>query len=91
MKKTPYLLLGSLLLSTLFTLPVSAKTLLTDLPRSDWAKYGINPWKIDTDNDGIKDSEEIQNNYCPTSADPISLTDKNCKKGRFTLSTETCS
>jgi uncharacterized secreted protein with C-terminal beta-propeller domain len=89
MKKLPFILLGSLLVSSFLSLPVSAKTLLTDLPRSDWAKYGINPWKLDTDNDGIKDSEEIQNGQCPTSADPISLTDKNCKKGRFNLVSQT--
>lgn len=89
MKKIPFFPLAILVISSFFALPVSAKTLLTDVPRSDWNKYGINPWKLDTDNDGIKDSEEIQNNYCPTSADPISLTDKNCKKGRFTLSAET--
>lgn len=63
--------------------PVSAKTILTDIPRSDWAKYGINPLKVDTDNDGFTDSEEIRNGFCPTSADSIALTDKNCRKGRF--------
>ncbi len=72
-----------------FASSAEAKTILTDVPRASWARYGINPWKLDTDNDGIKDSEEIAAKQCPTNADPTSLTDKNCKRGTFNLKTET--
>ncbi len=67
--------------------PVSAKIILSDVPRADWTKYGINPWSLDTDNDGFSDTEEIAQKYCPTSADPIAITDKNCKRGRSNLRT----
>lgn len=66
---------------------VSAKTILSDLPQADWTKYGINPWSLDTDNDGFSDAEEIAQKYCPTSAGSIAIADKNCKRGRFNLRT----
>ncbi len=51
-----------------------------------WAMYGINPWVVDTDGDGVIDLKEIQKKTCPTNPRTIKLTDKkNCLKGTFNL------
>jgi len=65
------------------------KPFQNDLPRADWTKYGVNPWKTDTDGDGFSDAWEVNNNYCPTSQDKISLDDANCQKGRINFTAQT--
>jgi len=55
------------------------------LLRSDWSKYGINPWNIDTDYDGYADEWEIKNGFCPTNPAAVSVRNSECKKGSFDL------
>lgn len=58
-----------------------AKTFKNTLTKAQWTAYGVNPWRLDTDNDGYSDSWEVKNKYCPTSADSISLDSAACEKG----------
>lgn len=60
-----------------------------DLSRADWTKYGVNPWKLDTDGDGFSDAWEVKNDYCPTSQDRISLADTSCQKGKINFTAQT--
>lgn len=52
------------------------------LSRADWIKFGVNPWRLDTDNDGFSDYWEVKNAYCPTSAEKgLALKNSRCQKG----------
>lgn len=61
------------------------------LPRSDWAKYGVNPWNIDTDYDGYADEWEVRSGYCATNPEAVLLGSADCKKGTFDIRTKTYS
>jgi len=76
-----------------FVLPiaVSAASYKNYLPQKSWVKYGVNPWSIDTDNDGYPDDYEVKFGYCPTSPDSIKLDDSACEKGKINLSAGTYS
>jgi len=81
------LIIGFLI--TITPLITHAKTYKNPLPTKDWAKYGLNPWNKDTDNDGYNDKEEIKQSFCPTNAEAVRLGSKDCKKGTYNLKTQT--
>src|SRR3989338_3476994 len=70
----------------------AAATYKNDLPRAEWTKFGVNPWRLDTDNDGYSDSWEVKNAYCPTNAEKgVALTDTRCQKGTINFTKQTYS
>lgn len=62
-----------------------AKPYKNYLSQKDWAKYGVNPWRIDTDFDGYSDDWEIKFGYCPTAGYGARLSDSLCEKGKIDL------
>lgn len=72
----------------LIPLASQAKTFKNTLPRKDWTKYGVNPWRLDTDNDGYPDAWEVKNGYCPTSQDALAIGDSGCEKGSIDFKKE---
>ncbi len=84
-------ILGAALALALFLIPLAsqAKTFKNTLPRKDWTKYGVNPWRLDTDNDGYPDAWEVKNGYCPTSQESLAIGDSNCEKGTIDFKKET--
>jgi len=61
------------------------KKVRNDLSSKNLAKYGVNPWSLDTDNDGYTDAWEVKNGYCPTNAEAVRLESGSCTKGKFNL------
>ncbi len=59
------------------------------LSQKQWSQYGVNPWRLDTDNDGYPDDWEIKNGYCPTNQNSVLLGDTACEKGSFNLKKQT--
>lgn len=56
------------------------------LSKTSWVKYGVNPWRADTDNDAYPDDWEVKNGYCPTNdAKGVRLNSPLCQKGTFDL------
>ncbi len=80
-KKFLFFLLGGIL----FAGPALAASYINPLPQKNWAKYGVNPWRVDTDYDGFADDWEIKNGYCPTNPEQIASSESNCEKGSFNL------
>jgi len=81
-----FALLGAGLL--LATNPVlgAVKSYQNDLPQKDWVKYGVNPWSLDTDNDGYTDAWEVKSGYCPTNYNKgVMLDSGECVKGKINL------
>ncbi|KKQ40877.1 MAG: hypothetical protein US58_C0011G0004 [Candidatus Magasanikbacteria bacterium GW2011_GWA2_37_8] len=65
--------------------PAMAKPYKNYLSQKDWTKYGVNPWRIDTDFDGYTDDWEVKHSYCPTAGYGVRLSDSLCEKGKFDL------
>lgn len=60
------------------------KSYQNPVPKKDWAKFGVNPWVYDTDNDGFGDDWEIAHGYCPTNYHQgVVLTDDACEQGKI--------
>lgn len=79
-------LLGAGFLFTLTPALAAVKTYQNDLPQSSWVKYGVNPWVLDTDNDGYTDAWEVKTGYCPTNYNKgVTLNAKDCYKGKVDL------
>ncbi len=55
------------------------------LPQKSWAQYGVNPWLLDTDNDGYADDWEVKQGFCPTNPTAVHIGTPECVKGIFDL------
>lgn len=86
MRKILLLIVFSLLLTP--ALASAAGAYKNKLPKNSWAKYGVNPWRADTDSDGFADDWEVKNGYCPTNGvKGARLNSSLCQKGSYNLTT----
>ena len=83
-----FLVFLGLILGLTASAPAMAAGEVNRLSRSDWSKYGVNPWNIDTDYDGYADEWEIKNGFCPTNPEAVGVGNNNCRKGSFDLRTK---
>lgn len=73
---------GSAVFGSLPVAAAVAPAFLNPLSRSDLVRYGVNPWRTDTDNDGYPDAWEVKNGYCPTNPEKgVRLGEGGCRPG----------